>query len=117
MERLYRFVVGEVGIYAAVDRDCPRDDIRREAKPDGSWLPKRGADFPGAVSLWKEYGLKRYIGSGLAEWHASVVKSPVHVLVAESLENALYEDEYQVICNPDNVKEIERISLDHFLKL
>jgi len=55
MNRFYRFEVetnnSSVGIYEAVDRDCSRDDIRRQKKPDGSWLPKVGMDYPGAISF------------------------------------------------------------------
>jgi hypothetical protein len=48
----YRFLSGERGIYEAVDIDCPKDiDERRKNKPDGSWLPKVGQKYPGAIFL------------------------------------------------------------------
>lgn len=56
----YRVMVQGEGIYAVVDRDCPKDDSRREGKPDGSWLKKVGKDFPGAVSYWTSAGLEKY---------------------------------------------------------
>ena len=40
MNKYYRFVVGDKGIYEAVEHDCPKSDARRKNKPDGSWLPK-----------------------------------------------------------------------------
>lgn len=102
--KFYRFVVGDIGIYEAVERDCPRDDKRREGKPDGSWLPRVGKSYPGAISFWKERGLKKYLESGLQQWHRSVVSGEVSVLVAEALSDIVYEDEYQVIAVATSVK-------------
>lgn len=93
----YRFIAGDLGIYEAVDRDCPRDDSRRTLKPDGSWLPKVGEKYLGGVSFWTEYGLKKYLESGLQEWHRSVVRDPIHILKTQSIDSVLYEDEYQII--------------------
>ena len=99
-EKVYRFQVQNVGIYEAVDRDCPRGDQRRESKPDGSWLSKVGMNYPGAVSFWKQAGLKKYLDSGLRDWHESVVNDKVHMIevLLEKVE-VLYEDELQVIGN------------------
>ena len=98
--KLYRFQVGDIGIYEAVDRDCPRDDKRRASKPDGSWLPKIGNNYPGAISFWKEFGRNKYEESGLKTWHKTVVLGEVQV-IERSLEQieVLYEDEFQVIGN------------------
>lgn len=94
----YRVTVNNVGIYEGVDRDCPRDDIRRQNKPDGSWLPKVGAGYPGAVSYWTEFGWKTYNESGLFDWHRSVVNGEVQVeRLDEKPVNVLYEDAYQLI--------------------
>lgn len=94
----YRVTVNSIGIYEAVDRDCPRDDIRRKNKPDGSWLPKVGSNYPGAISYWTEFGWKAYNESGLFTWHKSVVTEEVWVEKLENKpENILYEDEYQII--------------------
>lgn len=94
----YRVTVNGVGIYEAVDRDCPRDDIRRQNKPDGGWLPKVGARYPGAISYWTEFGWKTYNGSGLFAWHTSVVMGEVSVeILDEKPQQVLYEDEYQMI--------------------
>lgn len=95
--KFYRVTVGGIGIYEAVDRDCPKDDPRRASKPDGSWLPKKGADFPGAISLWSEYGFWKYKESGLMDWHTSVVSGEVKVTEYPHPEEVLYEDEFQVI--------------------
>ena len=94
----YRITVDGVGIYEAVERDCPRDDDRRKVKPDGSWLPKVGMNYPGAVSYWTEAGFERYKTSGLFNWHSSVVRGAVKVDVLERKPaSVLYEDELQII--------------------
>lgn len=94
----YRVTVNGVGIYEVVDRDCPRDDVRRQEKPDGSWLPKVGSNYPGAVSYWTEFGWKKYNESGLFDWHKSVITGAVRVeRLDEKLNGILYEDDYQVI--------------------
>ena len=96
--KLYRFQVEENGIFEAVEIDCPRDDRRRANKPDGSWLPKVGERYPGAISFWKPEGKAKYEDSGLLNWHKSVVKNQVTVIEADLSElEVLYEDEYQVI--------------------
>lgn len=101
MERnmaFYRVVVDKIGIYEAVDRDCPKTDPRREKKPDGSWLPKAGPRFPGAISYWTEFGWKTYRESGLYDWHRSVVKGMVQVIELDhEPELVLYRDEFQII--------------------
>ena len=94
----YRVTVNNIGIYEAVDRDCSRDDIRRQNKPDGSWLPKVGSQYPGAISYWTEFGWKIYNESGLFDWHKSVAAGEVSVeRLEEKPVNVLYEDAYQVI--------------------
>lgn len=103
-------------MYEAVENDCPRDDPRRKNKPDGSWLPKAGLRYPQAISFWKEAGLKKYIESGLLKWHASVVKGEVKVVIIDKPKKMLYEDEYQVICDPKEVKIKTRESPTSFLK-
>ena len=108
----YRFVCDGVGIYEAVERDCPRTDPRRENKPDGSWLPRVGMDYPGAVSFWTEVGLARYRASGLMQWHVSIVKGAVEVLVCEEVRKALYRDEYQIIAEHAMFSPFRRIPLN-----
>ncbi len=94
----YRVTASGVGIYEAVDHDCPRDDVRRQNKPDGSWLPKIGAKYSGAISYWTEFGWKIYNESGLFGWHVSVVAGEVRVQqLDEKPRDTLYEDEYQLI--------------------
>ena len=96
----FRFCAGELGIYAAVERDCPRSDPRRKDKPDGSWLPKAGPLYAGAISFWTPTGLEKYLRSGLQDWHRRVVQEPLRVLVATNIDPVLYQDEFQVICDP-----------------
>jgi uncharacterized cupin superfamily protein len=98
-ETVYRFVCDDLGIYEAVERDCPRDDSRRKDKPDGAWLPKVGTQFPGAVSFWKNLGLKKYKESGLRDWHCSVSRGQKKILMAEITGPILYQDEFQIICD------------------
>lgn len=104
LEKYYRVTVDDVGIYEAVDRDCPKNDPRRENKPDGSWLPKIGQDFPGAISYWTEFGWKKYQESGLYDWHRSVVDGEIRTLIVDhEPKNTLYRDEYQIIVTkPDD---------------
>ncbi|MFA6898260.1 MAG: hypothetical protein WC250_02540, partial [Candidatus Paceibacterota bacterium] len=89
-EKFYRIVVGDVGVYEAVEKDCPRNDPRRGNKPDGSWLPKKGLDYPGAISYWTEYGLRKYRESGLMSWHASVVNGKTHIITINRPARVLY---------------------------
>ncbi|MBI4836387.1 MAG: hypothetical protein HY817_03955 [Candidatus Abawacabacteria bacterium] len=112
----YRFIVGKLGIYEAVERDCPKDDVRRLQKPDGSWLPKVGNKYPGAISFWTQEGLEKYYSSGLFHWHCSVVREKVQVIVITTPIDILYQDQYQVICsvmNGDAAKTIAVEKLDH----
>jgi len=95
--RYYRFEVDRKGVYEQVDIDCPRDTACRANKPDGSWLARVGTQYPGATSYFTEEGLRKYVESGLAEWHASVVNGDVQKIVAQNPRNILYEDEDQII--------------------
>src|SRR3989338_8969104 len=113
-KQLYRFVSSGRGIYAAVEQDCPRDDQRRKDKPDGSWLPKEGVKHNGAISFWKEQGLKKYVSSGLLNWHASVVRAPVTVQIIKRPAKILHEDEYQIICMPADVVLTREEPLERF---
>ena len=99
----YRFVAGNQGVYEAVERDCPRSDLRRNLKPDGSWLSRVGEKFPGAISFWTEHGLEKYFMSGLQEWHRSVVADPLFVLTATAIQDSVYEDPFQIICQSESV--------------
>ncbi|MSR71049.1 MAG: hypothetical protein EXS50_00035 [Candidatus Taylorbacteria bacterium] len=99
--KFYRFEVDGIGIYEAVDRDCKKDDSRRANKPDGSWLPKKGINYLGAVSFWSEVGLQRYRDSGLLDWHKSVLNGEVRMITIGRPVEILYEDEYQIIIKPE----------------
>lgn len=98
--QLYRIESDGLGIYAAVERDCPRSDSRRTAKPDGAWLPRVGADHPGGVSYFTETGLAKYWGSGLMGWHTSVVAAPPAIVTATLIGAHRYRDRFQVIADP-----------------
>lgn len=100
LEKIYRVMVGDKGIFEAVDTDCPKGDSRRANKPDGSWLPKKGTDYPGAVSFWTERGFQKYKDSGLMDWHMSVVNGKVEIITIDRPDNILHEDEWQVIVDP-----------------
>ena len=113
--RFYRFEVDEVGIYEAVERDCPRDDNRRNNKPDGSWLPKVGPQFPGAISYWTEYGLRKYLDSGLFHWHRTVVSNPVSVIVEDDFHEILFQDNFQVVVNAGTTQSSIRKSAFEFI--
>lgn len=114
-ELFYRVISGNLGIYEAVDKDCPKTDSRRSNKPDGSWLPKVGMNYPGAISFWKDFGFSKYIESGLLNWHTSVVNEPVFVQTIKKPDHVLYEDEFQIICNSKSVEVLAKIPIKDFL--
>jgi hypothetical protein len=96
--KLIRHTVGELGIYAAVERDCPKEDPRRNNKPDGSWLPRVGMHYSNAISFWKPKGLVQYEKSGLFAWHSAVVKGEVIMQQYEIDQIQIqYQDDFQVI--------------------
>ncbi len=99
MASYFRFLSGDRGIYEAVEKWCPRDDKRRQLKPDGAWLPKVGEKYPGAISFWTEKGVETYLSSGLQEWHRSVVREPLAVLKLDDPNEVYYQDEFQIICS------------------
>lgn len=106
-----------MGVYAHVEASCPRNDCRRNAKPDGGWLPRVGRQYPGAISLWKTEGLKRYLESGLYFWHAAVASAPVVTTSFEATGNVVYEDEFQVIVLPDTLAPPRPDSLERLCQL
>jgi putative hydrolase of the HAD superfamily len=110
-QHLYRFEANGLGIYAAVERDCPRDDGRRNGKPDGSWLPRVGPKYPGAISLFTETGLAKYWGSGLMHWHASVTAAPMRAWRATQQGAMHHRDRFQIITEPGNVSFVEEIEI------
>lgn len=112
----YRMVVGTLDIFEAVEVDCPRGDPRRFSKPDSSWIPNAIKKFPEGIAWWSEFGLRRYISTGLLAWQASVVDAPVEVIVIEKSERVKYEDEYVMICNPSIASITQTIPLDEFLQ-
>lgn len=112
----YRFVTNGMGIYEKVTKEVPADDSRRLNKPDGSWLPKEGEKYPGAVSFWKHEGLEKYIDSGLLNWHRSVVKENIEVVVIDRPAEILYEDEYQIIFDSKFQVNKDLLDVDEFLK-
>lgn len=112
--KYYRFEVDGVGIYEAVDKDCPKDDERRKKKPDGSWLTKAGPNYPESISYWTLDGLMRYFSSGLLDWHVSVVKGDVVVKVIEDPKSVNYVDDDQIILNPDKVTVLREVPFVEF---
>lgn len=96
-DQYYRVTVDGVGIYEAVARDCPKDDPRRAHKPDGSWLEKKGEEYPSSISYWTAEGFKQYQTSGLFDWHRSVVEGIIEVTAISRPSNILYEDASQII--------------------
>ncbi len=112
----YRFITDGVGIYEAIQNEVAINDPRRLNKPDGSWLPKKGLDYPGAISFWTDYGLKKYSDSGLLNWHESVIKGNIKVAIVDRPAEILYEDEYQIIFDRKFLKLKEQLSVDKFLE-
>jgi len=112
----YRFITNGRGIYEAVDQDCSKDDPRRLNKPDGSWLPKKGLDYPGAISFWTDFGVKKYFDSGLLNWHKSAIKGNIEVMVMARPTEILYDDEYQIIFDTKFLNTKEQLTIDEFLK-
>ena len=112
----YRFITNGVGIYEAISNEIEMSDPRRLNKPDGSWLPKEGPKYPGAISFWKDFGLKKYFDSGLLNWHKSVIKGGVDVIIIDRPEKILYEDEYQIIFDRSFLRVKDQLNLDRFLE-
>lgn len=112
----YRMVVGTFDIFEAVEVDCPRGDPRRFSKPDSSWIPNAIKKFPEGIAWWTEFGLRRYISTGLLAWQASVVDGPVEVVLIEKPENGMYEDEYMLVCDSTVGTTIQTLELSVFLK-
>lgn len=112
----YRFITNGVGIYEAISNEVEMNDPRQLNKPDGSWLPKKGLDYPGAISFWSDYGFKKYFDSGLLTWHKSIVKGNVEVVIIDRPEEILYEDEYQIIFDRKFLKVKDQLNLDRFLE-
>jgi 8-oxo-dGTP pyrophosphatase MutT (NUDIX family) len=112
----YRIVTNSLGVYEAVERDCPRDDSRRSVKPDGNWLQKAGARYPGLVSYWTELGLEKYISSGLFDWHRSVVNTPIEVIKSRLNAVPTYQDDLQIISDKADFAKISQISINQFFE-
>lgn len=112
-ETFYRFECDGLGIYEAVARDCPEGDLRRQHKPDGSWLTKVGADFPQAISFWTRQGFLKYQSSMLRNWHLSVVNGPIDMHLARRPQNILYQDEYQIITMPSDIEIYKTYPLEY----
>lgn len=119
MEEYYRFAVNGVGIYELIQREVGQNDSRRKNKPDGSWLIKKGIDHPGSISFWTKSGLKKYLETGLLEWHLSCISGNVSILVIDKPTKIEYEDENQIIIKPEfvNSKREIIISKDNFLEI
>jgi len=112
----YRFITNGVGIYEAIQSEVAMNDPRRLNKPDGSWLPKKGLDYPAAISFWTDYGLKKYSDSGLLNWHKSVIKGNIEVVIIDRPEEILYEDEYQIIFDRNLLRVKDQLNFDKFLE-
>ena len=116
MKEYYRFIVGNQGIYEVVEKSCPKNDPRRVNKPDGSWLPKVGMKYPGAISFWTEAGVKKYQQSGLMKWHSSVAQGKVEVIIIQEPKKVIYRDSNQIIIAQEEVRIKKKQSLEEFLK-
>lgn len=110
---LFRFTLNSKGIYEELDKQVPRDSDLRSSKPDGTWLPKVGEKYPGAISFFTKAGLKQYADSGLKDWHYSVVEGKASMLLAERPDSPLYEDEFQVISHPSDFKIKKEFSFEY----
>lgn len=98
--RLFRVIVGEHGLYEAATEACPESDDRYGSKPDESWLPQFGEQFATSITFWTEFGLWRYINSGLFDWHKSLVSESISILIAETRpDSPEYENEFQVVAD------------------
>ena len=114
-QRFYRLVSGDIGIFEAVDEDCPQDDPRRKKKPSGAWLDKSENNFGDAISFWTEGGLRRYAKSRLLEWHASVVAEKITVIIIKKPSKVLYEDKFQIVVDPESIGKQRKQVLGAFL--
>src|ERR1700745_3569756 len=106
-EKLYRLCCDDIGIYEVVNKFCPRTDERRKFQPDGEWLQNVGVKYPGAKSFWTELGLRKYIESGMRDWHYSVIEGQAKLVVIEASFNVLHRDAHQIIGTLSELKNIE----------
>ena len=79
-------------------------------------VAQKGHSYQGAISFWSNFGIKKYFDSGLMNWHKSVIKGNVEVIVIERPEEVLYEDEYQIILKPELLKIKDQLNIDKFLE-
>jgi hypothetical protein len=115
--KYYRCTVHNTGIYEIIQNKIAKDDPRRLHKPDGSWLPKKGMDYPGAISAWTDFGFQKYIDSGLLDWHTSLIKEDMTVMIIEQPKEILYKDTYQIIFDTKFLKVTDKMTLENFLEL
>jgi len=116
-EQYHRFTVKVggryIGMYEAASVLCPKGRECRKNKPSGSWLPKAGKTFPGAISLFTARGMKRYTSSRLRGWHASLLPRGFRVyeqvVVIRGAAKPLYEDQYQIIVKPNRLHVIRSL--------
>lgn len=95
--RVVGLIDGKPVALTEIESQLAGDDERRNKKPDDSWLP---ASTSKGESYWTAHGLKRYIDSGLFDWHRGIADSDLAVLIAKKLKNPKYSDEYQRVVDP-----------------
>ncbi|WP_052610289.1 cupin domain-containing protein [Bacteriovorax sp. BSW11_IV] len=75
--------------------------------PEDSWPPKIENSFNGANVYWTNIGYKKYLQTGLRDSHLSVLDGNFTCTIGTVEGEILYQNEYQVICLPSQVKVIK----------
>lgn len=100
----YRATSDGLGIFEAVEADCPKGHELRHREPDSSWLPRPGKKLKNSISYWTEEGMMKYVESGLKDWHELVTTMPLEVQMLEEIPGkVIYKDKYQILIEKDSV--------------
>lgn len=99
-EKMYQFITCDNNISQAIQVSSSF----HENKPDDSWYEHLEKKFPQYSIFWKEKGFKRYTSSKLRDWHLSLIEGKTKLITANSPQNIIYEDEYQIVCEKENIQ-------------
>ncbi len=98
-----------IGLHTAANA-LPAEDDRRKSMPDSSWIPSSKAQ---GESYWTQHGLKKYLNSGLYDWHRGAINDDMAVMVAKKPKKKKHSDEHQIIVDPKETQPDDMYYLDH----
>lgn len=82
--------------------DPERKDPRRVSKPDESWY-QGVRSFPGAEYYWTTPGLKKYMDSGLFDYHRALTDADLAILISKKINNPSWKSEHRYIVKPNTI--------------